>query len=168
MNILIHRKKLSAIDIEKLNLVIIDIRKCMHAIYHWPNLQKNCNFPHFSVFWMLKYSIGWRPQIAKFNGSLILKAKGHLAARNRCRQAQIRQKKNAPGDDEPLSNSNCLERLREFQLKMYRGWGGGPFALCINNPKKSQPTPWYTINKTGARKIDRGAISQLKKQADHY
>ena len=77
--------------------------------------------------------------------------------------------KKRPGDDEPLSNSNCLERLREFQLKMYRGGGGGgPFALCINNPKKRQPTPWYTINKAGARKIDRGAISQLKKQADHY
>ena len=70
--------------------------------------------------------------------------------------------KKRPGDNEPLSNSNCLERLREFQLKMYRGWGGVHFASCINNPKKRQPTPWYTINKTGARKIDRGAISQLK------
>ena len=43
-----------------------------------------------------------------------------------------RRKNLPPAGDNELSNSNCLERLREFQLKMHRGWGG-PFALCINN-----------------------------------
>ena len=51
----------------------------------------------------------------------------------------LEEEKTVPGDDELLSNSNCLERLREFQLKMHQGWssgGGGPFALCINIPTK--------------------------------
>ena len=34
------------------------------------------------------------------------------------------RRKTAPGDDEPLSNSNCLERLHDFQLKMHRVWVG--------------------------------------------
>ena len=38
------------------------------------------------------------------------------------------RRKTAPGDDEPLSNSNCLERLREFQLKMHRGRRG---SICL-------------------------------------
>ena len=61
------------------------------------------------------------------------------------------RRKTAPGDDEPLSNSNCLERLREFQLKMHRGWssssssrgssgswggGGSPFANTYQHPVK--------------------------------
>ena len=32
--------------------------------------------------------------------------------------------KRPSGDDESLANSNCMERLREFQLKMHREGGG--------------------------------------------
>ena len=47
----------------------------------------------------------------------------------------------APGDDELQSNSNCLERLREFSFKMH--WGcGGPFALFINIPSSSLIKWW--------------------------
>ena len=46
--------------------------------------------------------------------------------------------KTAPGDDVSLSNSNCLERLREFYRKSIQGMRGGreggQFALNIKYP----------------------------------
>ena len=43
-------------------------------------------------------------------------------------QGSKSKEKKAHGDDESLSNSKCLERLREFQLKMHRGRRG---SICL-------------------------------------
>ena len=66
---------------------------------------------------MLKYSIGWRLQIAKFDGSLILKAKGHLAAR---RQPL------PPGPDPPEKKRAWRRQAAVKEQNALRvGWGGG-------------------------------------------